>query len=227
MKRNIFFWLLFALVMSLTSCGDDYLNTEDTSYLDKKKADELASSDPSALYGYVNGCFSFMVKSDVTESVDVIHDTFSFMASLHATDMMTEDIAMGSIHWFNYDYEMNNRMESYRRTRAHWLTYYTIVAKANEILGFFTSEPEAVNSKGVIAHGYALRGWAYYYLIQLYQKVTLPDGTLNLTAPGIPMYYAPIDGKTPEEEDACKGRNTVKVVLDQIESDLTKAASRV
>lgn len=42
----------------LASCGDDFFDTEYTTYLDSDTAAELAASDPDALIGYLNGIWS-------------------------------------------------------------------------------------------------------------------------------------------------------------------------
>lgn len=207
----------------LASCSEDFTNVTNTAYLDSQKAAEIAASDPDALDAYLLGAFSFLVQFNV--SGNDAHDDFSHMSVLHSTDMMGGDIALTAAHWFNYDYQHDNHEFNYRRTLVNWATYYTIVSKANEIISFFPEEPADPQAKGVLAHGYALRGFAYYYLIQLYQHPVKEDGTPNLEAKGIPMYYVATDNLSEEEQTARKGRNTVQMVYEQIESDLTKAVA--
>lgn len=207
-------------VTSLFSCSPDYLDTDITNGVDKETATDLAEKDPEALNGYLNGAYVFLVKYNLTESD--AHDDFSFMSVLHATDMMTEDVVQTSSHWFNYDYALDNRMYNYRRTLVNWKTFYTIIAKANEIIDFFPEEPDSPTSKGVLGQAYALRGMAYTYLIQLYQKGYTGEAA-QLDLPGVPLRYASVE-KIPEEEAKAKtGRNTVKMVFEQIEKDLKKA----
>ena len=50
--------------------------------------------------------------------------------------MMGQDICMAASHWFNFDYQLDNRMEAYRRTKCHWVNFYTMIAKANEIISY-------------------------------------------------------------------------------------------
>ena len=66
----------------------------------------------------------------------------------------------------------------------------------------------------------ALRGMAYYYLIQLYQHIYPLSASLD--KPGIPMYWASNEGK----EDIL-GRAPVSLVLSQIESDLVTAVANL
>ncbi len=210
----------------LSSCGEEFTQVAVTDYLDSEEATKLLEADPEVADLYVSGAFAFLVSWNV--SGGDAHDDFSFMSVLHSTDMMGEDIALSDAHWFNYDYQHDNGMFNYRRTQVDWLTFYTLISKANEILDLYVQEPESVNAKAPLAHAYALRGFAYYYLIQLYQHPVVEDGTPNLIAPGVPMYYAAYDAildptLTEEEQTKRKGRNTVEMVYAQIEHDLTES----
>jgi len=219
MIRNNKLYAALTCLVLLTSCGSDFLDTENTENLDKETVGSLKQFDPFLL-----GAFSFMAKADVLDKKeDAAHDDFSVMSVLHSTDLMGEDIALSNFHWFGYDYNHDNHLFSLRRTLEDWTTYYTIVSKANEIIDLFQVEPTDVASKAALAHGYALRGYAYYYLIQLYQHPVKADTTVNYDAPGIPMFYCQIDSLTDEVKTARKGRNTLRLVYEQIESDLTKA----
>ena len=116
----------------LTSCNDSFLETDYTQYLDEEAAAEAAGKNPDV---FLNGMWSWMVTFDQTNNS--AHDDFGFMGSLHATDMMAEDIVMASSHWFNYDHQLDNHQEPYRRTLCHWLNFYTMIAKSNEIISLY------------------------------------------------------------------------------------------
>ena len=196
-------FILAALI--LVSCSDSFMDTDYTTYLDAETASELAASDPSALNAYMLGAFAYMVKYNV--SGGDAHDDFSHMSVLHSTDLMGQDIALSAGHWFSYDYEHDDREFNYRRTIVNWLTYYTLVAKGNEIIDLFTEEPVSAEAKGVLAHGYALRGFAYYYLIQLYQHTITSSGDVNWNAPGVPLKYSVAEGISEEEQKDKNGND--------------------
>ena len=201
----------------LTSCNDSFLDTEYTQYLDQEAAAEAGDKNPNM---FLNGIWSWMVSYSQTNSG--AHDDFGYMGSLHATDMMSEDIVMASSHWFNYDYQLDNHQEAYRRTRCHWLNYYTMIAKANDIIGLYP-EATTATAKSLLGQAQAIRGLAYLHLIQLYQFASNEDGTVNASAPGVPLMLTAADGLTDEEITALTGRNTVGDVMAQIEKDLTNA----
>jgi hypothetical protein len=217
--------LMLGVVAAVTmnSCGEKFLDGEITSELDAGTAASLIETDPDALNAYLNGIWSFMVSFNVTGSSSSPHDDFSYMSVLHSTDMMSEDITCYNFHWFGYDYQFDNRMSTYRRTLVDWLTFYTMIEKSNEILDLFTEEPETPEAKGIMGQAYAVRGMSYYYLIQLYQQYLKDANTFDYDAKGVPMRYSKIDNLSDEEKKDRAGRNTVKMVFDQIESDLTKS----
>lgn len=206
----------------MTSCSDSFLETDYTEYLDEEAAAEAAGENPAV---FLNGMWSWMVTFDQTGNS--AHDDFGYMSSLHATDMMGQDIAMGASHWFNYDYQHDNRMYNYRRTSAHWTNYYTMIAKANEIISLYPEGGQTVDQKGLLGQAKAIRGLAYLHLIQLYQFTVAADGSINASAPGVPLMYTAADGLSDEEIAAKKARNTVGEVFAQIEADLTDAVANL
>ncbi|MDD4922079.1 MAG: RagB/SusD family nutrient uptake outer membrane protein [Bacteroidales bacterium] len=203
---------VFCLIF-LASCGEKFMEVNNTEYLDDKSG---------TMKAYILGACAFMVKTDI--SGDEAHDDFSHMSVLHSTDLMGQDIALSAPHWFVYDYDHDNHENNYRRTKVDWLTYYNIIATANQIINCsITEKPTTPESKGLLAHGYALRAFAYYYLIQLYQHPVTASGEVNYDAPGVPMLFCEVDSLTNEEATEKKGRNTVREVYEQIEKDLMKA----
>ena len=196
----------------LTSCSGDFLDTEYNEYLGEEQAAEAAGKNPSV---FLNGMWSYLASN-----FGGSHDDFGYMAILHATDMMGQDIAMGASHWFSFDYQLDNRMFNYRRTRSNWDNFYTLIAKANEVISLYPEGGQTVDQKGLIGQAKTIRGMAYLNLIQLFQSVTTASGAINNDAPGVPLIYTPSDGKSDEEIAAAKGRNTVKDVLAQVEVDL-------
>lgn len=222
MKFNKYIVASMIAVAGLTACSGSYLDTDYKEYLDEEAAGEAAGKNPDV---FLNGMWSWMVTSDQTNSG--AHDDFGYMGSLHATDMMGQDICMAASHWFNYDYQLDNRMEAFRRTRCHWTNYYTMIAKANEIISLYPEGGETISQQGLLGQAFAIRGLAYMHLIQLYQFTVKADGSINSEAPGIPLMYVPADGKSEEEIAVAKGRNTVGEVFAQIESDLVKAVENL
>lgn len=205
----------------LASCGESFMEVDNTSYINSETASKLVAKDPDMLDVYMLGAFSYLVKFNI--SGNDAHDDFSHMSVLHSTDLMGQDIVLSASHWFGYDYEHDDREFNYRRTIVNWLTYYSTIDKANEIIDLFLEDPTTPKAKGGLAHGYALRAFAYYYLIQLYQHPITASGEVNWDAPGVPMSFSLRDDVSLEEQEERMGRNTLRDVYEQIESDLVAA----
>jgi len=211
-----------AAVLALSSCGTDYLDTDYTRYLGQDEVGEIAAEDPSV---FLNGIWSWMVEWDPIDAE--AHDTWGYMSIMHATDLGSEDIALSAAHWFNFDYQMDNRLETYRRVRSHWTILYTMVDKANQLISLYPDGPQNESEKAIVGQAQAVRGLAYTVLIQLFQNPIGADGAIAGDRPGVPLIYTEADGKSSEEMEAAKGRNTVTAVLDQAQADLENAVKNL
>lgn len=226
MKKNIKNIPLLIIALLLTACSDDFLTNDYRAGLDDDAVERLLEESPDAVVNsYVNGIYSYMVESASYDTQgQSIHDIFTFASILHTADMTAQDMVQSTEHWFNYDYDWDNRMETYRRTRSHWSTLYTMVAKANTIINLFPEEPAEDNvvARAGLGQALAIRGMTYYYLIQLYQQSSTSDPSIK-SLPGVPLRFAESEDVPGKEE--LVGRNTVERVHQQIDSDLTRAVA--
>lgn len=217
MKTNKIITFLLSVVLFGTACSDEFMEVKTTASLTSVDAGIAMESDPAKLTGFVDAIYNVMVKSDL---VSTSHDAFGYMAILHATDMMTEDIVMSKLHHFRFDYAHDNRAWNYRRTNVIWTYMYSIISGANTVLGLTSAESTSPDILAFRGQALALRGMAYFYLIQHYQKLYPIADAGSL--PGVPMYFASNEGK-----DNKLSRNTVAEILTQIESDLTTAVGNL
>lgn len=206
------------LALTLGSCGSDYLDTEYTRYLDSETAGKVAGNQPDV---FLNGIWSWQVEYSTA------HDYFGLMSVLLSKDMMSEDISVSAFHWFCYDYDFDNREFNYRRTSKDWLLFYTDISKANDIIGSFPEGASTPGEKALLGQALAIRGMSYTYLPQIYQTYMNQDGSINRSAPGVPLILTQADGYSLDELDALKGRNTVGDVLDQAGKDLEAAVENL
>jgi len=214
MKKIKYIAIALAAATLFVSCGKDFLEGEQTEYLSAAEVGEIAAEDPD---GFLNGMWAHLV------AYGGYHDYFGHMSVLLSTDMTGIDMLYDNAHWFCYDYQFDNRMENYRRTSQNWAIYYTLIAKANEIIGLYPEGPETDAAKALLGQALTMRAFAYYYLVQLYQFPVTASGAVNYDAPAVPLIFTVADGLSTEEIDSFKGRNTVKDVYDAIEADLDKA----
>jgi hypothetical protein len=219
--RNI---IISLAAVTATACDKDFFEPDYRSGLDENAITRLLDENPdAAVNSLVNGIYSYMVQGFSYETD--AHDIFTFTSILHTADMTGQDMVQSVAHWFNYDYDWDNRLETFRRTRSSWTTLYTMIAKANAIITLFPEDPAEDNvvARAGLGQAFAIRGLSYYYLIQLYQQSATEDLATIRSLPGVPLKFA--DSEQVEGKDALGGRNTVGRVHEQIEQDLTRAVS--
>lgn len=206
------------LALGLSACNSDYLDIEDRSYLDADAAREAAGHNPDA---FLNGMWAHLV-----DMYSDAHDSFNFMSVLHACDWAGEDMVFANpqTSYFIWDYQLDDRMNNYRRVYVNWSTFYTAISKANEVIGLYPGlEAADANGKALLGQALAYRGMSYDYLIQLFRPYMGADGNIKYDSKGLPVYLTEADGYSTDELLELQGVNTVKFVLDQAQSDLEKA----
>lgn len=196
--------ILLALLVGLTvSCSKDYLETSPTNQVSDADVFKTAAGAQTVLDGV----------SRKLREYNTSHDDFGHKALDLAWDLMGEDITCRRSHWFVYDYQLDNRQASYRRSRTTWQLYYIVINNVNNILlnaeniSFTSAEEEAT----IVGQALALRAFSYFNLVTLYQFTYI--GHEN--APGVPIYTEP----TTEGH----ARASVQEVYDLIVDDLDNA----
>lgn len=222
-----YFTILTASLLVFAACEKQF-DVTDSSYLSGSEAIELTEQDPEFLSSYVNGFYAWMVQ--FATSGQSQHDDFGHLGVTHITDLMGQDIAVcGTWNWGTFDINHDYGMYTWVRPYMFWNFYYTMIKKANEVIDFFGKEdPTNPMLCGFLGQSYALRAFAYTYLIQLFQDPvtgTTPNAVLRTDAKAVPIIYATRDGKSVDEADDMSGRNTYADVMEQIESDLGTALS--
>lgn len=216
MKKYLLYIFLITLTV-LTSCSKE-LETNPT---DKTTPDVVFSSGSGA-YAAINGIYRYMYMTGYTPSWG--SENFGYSSVLHCFDMVGEDMAKrdpGS-QWFYYDHLFWVRGEitsTSDRPIGWWTFFYKIIMASNNIIAYVpnaTASEELKNN--VVGQALALRAFAYYNLINIYQLTY--DGNIN--AKGVPIYTEPTDKNT-----IGKGRGTVKQVYDQINADLELAIAKL
>ncbi len=227
MKKYHLLLVILAAVL-LTACDSDYLSVEDTSSLTADRYRELIASDPTTLQNSANALYTSMY----SEYSSANHDEIGIGSILHATDMMTEDIVQTKEHWFTYDYQLEFRMNNYRRPYSVWTIFYTMINQANDVITLV--DLDIVNSdansstaqtlRSCYGQALGIRALSYMYLIQIFQnpftaEPTAAGSSIDRSKPGVPLYYS----SNETDKTSNYGRNTVGAVLDAIEADLLQA----
>ncbi len=215
MKKFYYILLLSGLMLSLNACSDE-LDTEPTNQI----SGSTLFSDASRAEAAINGIYRMMYIAGWSASWSA--ENFGQTAINLMGDLMGEDHVMYAQGqgWFYEDYRFNVHGDytgKSGRPYSVWNYYYTLISNANYIIAAeneMAGDPELKNS--IIGQAYAIRAFAYFYLIQFYQQTY--KGHEN--APGVPVYTA---ATVAGAQGAPRG--TVEGVYTQINADIDKAIS--
>ena len=218
--------ILASSLLVLSACQKQFEDVPMTSSLTGSAAAALVEQDPAFLSSYVSGFYSYMVQFNTAGNKG--HDDFGYLSLGMIGDIMCQDIAVnGSWNWGTYDINHDYGAENWVRCYQYWNFFYTLIAKANEVIDFFGKEdPTNATLKGYLGQAYALRALCYTNLMVYFQDVAegnWPNATFNKAAKGVPLVFATRDERTPEEVDQNSGRNTLEIVCAHIEENIAKA----
>lgn len=211
MKKILIVLTLLAGTLFMLSCSDTLLDTDPT---DKVSGTAIFSDSENALTA-LNGIYRLMYSGEWGGGWEA--ENGGLPAFILTLDLLAEDHVMdgSGSGWFWYDYGYNT-WGDYTHSSGHqyqiWNFFYTLIANANYILANEeTLEGDENYANYVIGQAYAIRSFAYMWLVQVYQQN-------DASKPGVPLYSEPtIAGTTGQP------RGTVQQVYEQANSDIDKA----
>jgi len=217
MLRKINLLILGLLVVFVTGCSEDFLETTPTDSISENAA--FASVDNMFLV--LNGLHRQMYSQNPLPGTASSRSGQShFMPSLDA-------MGGGMIHsspgngWMRSDLQwLTHTNANFTTVNNFWYERYHFIATANNLInqiedkGYETADPDVRN---ILGQAYAYRAWAYHQLVTTYAKGYL-IGTPS-TDPGVPLLLVAGAPYTSEP------RSTVQVIYDQINADIANSIS--
>lgn len=211
MKKILYITILICATF-FASCSDE-LDTNPTNEVSEEMM--LATADGGQ--AVINGIYRAMYVGNWGPSWQA--ENSGIMAYVQAGDLMGEDHIMREAGqgWFYYDYTLgigSDWTHTSGRQAQTWNFFYTIVSNANVVINKDEVWADTPQSKAVLGQAYAMRAFAYYYLVQFFQQAYVEGADL----PGVPLYTKPT---TKDTEGAPRGK--VEDVYKQMNSDIDKA----
>ena len=213
MKANhIKYLLVLGTGALIVSCSSDFLETEPTSVVSGDRQNEILLEKPEMLASIISGAYTTVYSGDPYMSSS--QDDWGMSSYKIATDVMCDDIAFFiNSGGFALDQQLSFREPDYRRPVSMWRQFYHIVSSANTVIEVLKTSAGTNNElDAMLGQAYALRGWAYYWLINMWQQ----PYDANPDALGVPLILE-------EESESISGRAPVKTVYARIDTDLSKA----
>lgn len=216
MKKYI---LTILAITTLISCDDEFLESDLQSIVTDENIAKLAIESPEALLnvaesfdqGTINSLRTFDIGNTDGNHNDYGQKSVDIMMDLMSNDM----IDAGNGWWYDDYYKFLARTQETSFNYVIWNYYYAIIKGTNQTIGLIGDIPAEELTDDltyVLARSYALRGFCYLQLIQIYQK-----GQPSPSDLGVPI----VDPSADLVNGPGFGRLTVQEVYNQIESDLT------
>jgi hypothetical protein len=207
------FFIAFAVAFSLiaSSCENTYLDTLPTASVDAASAYATTKNAAAA----INGIYRALIVRYQGSQGHSGHP-----AMMIILDHMGEDVIIGATaaSWHVGETRWTaHRSDTNVMTIFPYEMYYRIIGNANIAIASIDNAagPQAEKDQ-IKGEALALRGWAYFNLVQMYGKrydaTTKPNAQL-----GVPLVLTPTTEGLP--------RSSVEEVYTQINKDLTQAAS--
>jgi hypothetical protein len=178
---------------------------------------EIASKNPDAVLDpLISGLYSTTFAIG-TGGYSTNHDDFGQKSIDICTDYMSGDFgsAATAYNWFMAVYNYTEQIKTGARSYMAWRYYYRLIKGANEVLDILGNDetmPEDEILKSYYGQAKAVRAYAYFYLVNLYQH----PYSDKKDSPGVPIYKTQL---TTEQN----GQSTVGEVYDFIIADLDSA----
>lgn len=209
-------------VLSLSSC---LKSLEPTDVLTEDKKNELAAEDPGKIFSAtLTGIYSNMQQACLS---DLSHNYFGQKSFDYLTSLMGNDMIMtGRFGMSLYHYLMDYWQQNYVPTGNRWREYYDHIAAANTIISGIDPETATNAALSYYAQALTARGYAYFYLANLYQRSYYvgADGTAWGKGDVYDWHEAPcVPLLLPETAGVAQPRASVEAVYTQIVADFTEA----
>lgn len=175
--KNRFIKILFvASLLTLSSCGDDYLDPmHTTQLLTDETLQEAAEHNPEIILGTLNGVYTLMI-SPGAAGTDLQHYDFGQKSTDIWLDMLVGDMALAtnSYNWYARFTQFQVTQDfSQEENYLVWKYYYSVVKSANSIinaLGGNDADPEDPSARYMLGQAKALRAHSYFYLVNLFTR---------------------------------------------------------
>ena len=211
MKKIYVMLLTVSCFLFTVSCQKDYLETSPTDSVDAAAAYATTKNAQAA----INGIYRALVVRYLSSQ-----GHFGHPAMMIILDVLGEDLVFGNSTngWhFAEGRWTSHRSDAGLLAQLPYQMYYRVIGNANiAIASIDNAKGPQVERDGVKGEALALRGWAYFNLVQLYGK-RYNGSTKPNAQPGVPLVLAPTTEGLP--------RASVEEVYTQISKDLDDASA--
>ena len=161
MKTIKYIVVLILVQLSIASCSSDFLDTNINENASEEQVQDAIANDPTKLKGYISGFYMNLLAPESQKS----HDDFGLKGLQLTTDIMGDDIAYMTSHFFVFDYDLDNRSSSYRRTHSTWQQLYAVISGANEVISILSDKKDSGDTviEQMLGESFTIRAYCYFW----------------------------------------------------------------
>lgn len=205
--------IVIALV--LTGCSDSFLEERPSEYLSADDISDAQELNPLVGEGNIRGIYSTMIATG-SGGTDLDHDDYGHKGFDVMTDLLSGDLVLAGYNygWYRGIAEYQDTRDFSNNTNSKpWRFYYRIIFTANNLIKDINEEDpdlEDSDNMSVIGQAKAARGFAYFYLANLFGE---GDYATISGAPLVPLKTEPDE----EAKDLSTGAEVYKQITDDLE----------
>lgn len=173
MKKKLIYGMMLTSMFFL-GCNDEFLEGEQTNVLTSETIADHSDNYPALLEGSLNGITSFIIEPFAVTGTR--HFDFGQKAVDIWMDMTCGDMALSTsaYGWYNDAANLIAPVDfTQEENEIIWIYYYRIISVANTVISSIGGNdvvPENDESKRILGQAKTYRAYAYFYLLQLYQR---------------------------------------------------------
>lgn len=213
MKNKIYISIL-AIALIFTGCSKDFLETEVTQFASADQIREATVDNPGLQNANIAGLYSTLITAG-SGGTNLQHTDYGQKAYDVFGDMLSGDVVLAGYNygWYQDIVEYQSTVDfTSINNYMPWRFYYRLVFGANIVidgLGGNDAVLEDDTAKHIMGQAKAIRGFAYFYLVNYFAKGD------DLSALAVPIY-------TDISQEA-QPLSSAQDVYNQAASDLTEA----
>jgi len=214
MKKIKLIFSIFAAILIITSCSEDFLDERPTDFISVDDFGDSSEINPELAAATLRGVYNQMVTPYIAgteHQEDFGHKSFDMMSDILSSDLAQVTGAYNRfVSFANLLQTVDPSIQIPNYTA--WRFYYKLIKSANLIIdgaGGNDAVPASDDLKGVMGQAKALRAFAYFYLSQYYALEYEADKSI------LPIYTEP--------SQAAQPKSKMSEVYDLMISDLTSA----
>lgn len=173
MKLNKLYYAIFAVVFAI-GCEEEFLTEYPTGSITPKQIADITKIDPNTQGALLAGIYENIYKPGSGGTTG--HTDFGQRSIDIKTDMLSGDMVLGGKNygWFS-DFSELTVGDDYTSIENYtpWRFYYRIVNLSNLVIDTFggrDTTPDSADGRHSLGQALTTRGYAYFYLTQLYQN---------------------------------------------------------